>query len=204
MNTPRQFHHDQLVIASHNQDKIDEITSLLRPFHIVCESARSLNLIVPDEDGSTYLENARIKAEAACRATGLPALGDDSGIEVDALFGEPGLHTAPFTKAHGGREAVFALWAASPQIAKNPRAHFICVLVLFWPDGHYEYFTGKVSGNLQFPPRGNGGHGYDPVFIPDGYTKTAAEMSLLEKNRCSHRYLALQRLIDGCMNKKTQ
>ncbi len=198
----RQFLEDRLVIASHNDGKIREISALLKPFGIHCDSAKSLNLIEPDETGSTYFENALEKALACAKATGLAVLGDDSGVEVHALAGEPGLHTAPYTKQHGGREAVFAKWARLPELQKDPIAEFVCVMVIVWPDGHYESFEGRVRGKLTFPPRGEGGHGYDPVFIPDGYDQTIAEMSFAEKNSCSHRFIALNRFIDACLAKR--
>lgn len=201
MNNPRQLLEASLVIASHNKDKIQEISALLTPVGIACESSRSLQLIEPEENGVNYFENAFTKAKAAAITSGRPSLGDDSGIEVDAFLGEPGLHTAPYTQAQGGREAVFAQWAADKNIKANPRAHFLCTLVLYWPDGHYETFFGKVSGNLSFPPRGSGGHGYDPVFIPDGFDRTIGEMSFDEKNICSHRFIALRKMIDACIKK---
>jgi XTP/dITP diphosphohydrolase len=198
MNTRRHFNEKQLIIASHNSGKLAEISALLTPFNIEVLSAKALGLDEPEETGTTYLENALLKARAAVKATGLPALSDDSGLEVEALDGQPGLHTAPFTKEHGGRENVFALWEKSPHILANPRTTFVCVQVLAWPDGHYEYFEGLVHGKLVFPPRGEAGHGYDPVFIPDGQSRTLAELKQHEKNVQTHRSIALQKLIDGC------
>lgn len=192
----RKLMEKRLVIASHNQGKIKEISEMLAKYDVELLTAQGLDLLEPEEDGCTYLENALIKARACTKATGLPCLADDSGIEVDALGGGPGLHTAPYTKELGGRENVFALWQKNEAIRKNPRAHFVCVQVLAWPDGHYESSMGRVGGMLTFPPRGQGGHGYDPVFIPDGFTKTVAEMSLAEKNHCSHRFLALKYIAD--------
>jgi XTP/dITP diphosphohydrolase len=188
---PRQFQDQELVIASHNSGKIEEVAAFLAPFSVRVLNARDLKLPEPEETGSTYLENALIKARACALVTQKPSLGDDSGLEVAAMNNEPGLHTAPYTKQHGGRDNVFAMWAKNPEIAKNPKATFVCVLVLAWPDGHYESFEGVVEGQLTFPPRGQGGHGYDPVFVPDGHSRTIAEMTLGEKNRCSHRYIAL-------------
>lgn len=196
---PRKLTERRIVIASHNEGKIYEITTMLSPFGKSLESSRSLQLIEPDETGSTYLENALQKAHAASDATGLVVLADDSGIEVDALGGEPGLHTAPFTHAAGGRHEVFRQWAMNEAIRENPQAHFVCVQVLLWPDGHYESFLGRVSGMLTFPPRGEHGHGYDPIFIPHGFNQTLAQMSTQEKNTCSHRFIALNRLIDACI-----
>lgn len=199
MHSRRKLLTRRLVIASHNQGKIKEIEALLAPFGIETTSSSKLKLLEPDETGDTYLENALIKARACTASTGLPALGDDSGIEVSALDGQPGLHTAPYTKKLGGREAVFALWEAMPAIKNNPAARFVCIQVLCWPDGHFEYFAGVVNGKLSFPPRGSGGHGYDPVFIPQGHNRTIAEMSFNEKNQCSHRFIALAQLINACV-----
>jgi XTP/dITP diphosphohydrolase len=195
---PRKLTEKCLVIASHNQGKITEIESMLKDFGLEIFTASGLGLPEPDEDGQTYLENALIKARACAAATGLPSLADDSGIEVLALGGLPGLHTAPYTKEHGGREKVFQLWASMPEIKANPQAQFICVQVLAWPDGHYESSSAQVGGMLTFPPSGRGGHGYDPVFVPNGFKKTVAEMTLDEKNLCSHRFLALKSIIFQC------
>ncbi|AIL12349.1 hypothetical protein IM40_00560 [Candidatus Paracaedimonas acanthamoebae] len=194
----RKFTESHLIIASHNQGKINEISHLLSPFNVEVTSSAALKLIEPEETGRTYLENALLKAKACVDKTGLPALSDDSGLEVEALNGHPGLHTAPYAKAHGGYDKVFELWAGNAEIQKNSRASFYCVQVLLWPDGHQEIFEGRVKGKVTFPPQGIHGHGYDPIFIPEGYTKTAAEMSLAEKNKVSHRFLALQKLIESC------
>ncbi|OJX12812.1 MAG: hypothetical protein BGO77_04920 [Caedibacter sp. 37-49] len=194
----RKFTDSRLIIASHNKGKIDEITSLLEAFNISVTSSAALGLIEPEETGSTYLENALIKAQACVTQTGLPALSDDSGLEVEALEGAPGVNTAPYTKAQGGHHKVFDLWAKNTDIKKNPRATFVCVQVLLWPDDHQEIFEGRVQGRLTFPPQGEHGHGYDPIFIPEGYTKTIAEMPLSAKNMCSQRFLALEQLIKSC------
>lgn len=194
----RKFLESRLVIASHNEGKIKEISALLKPFNVDVTSSKALQLIEPYESGDTYLENALIKARACSDATGFCVLSDDSGIELAALGNKPGVHTAPFTKDHGGLDVVFAEWASNPAIALNPSATFMCVQVLLWPDGHYEYFTGMVSGRLTFPRRGSNGHGYDPVFIPNGFDKTVAEMTDAQKNSCSHRFIALNQLINTC------
>jgi|SRR5579871_1804464 len=194
----RKFIDKTLVIASHNPGKIDEIMAMLKPFSINVLTAKELALPEPEETGTTYMENAILKAKSCVNAVLLPSLADDSGIEVMALGGLPGVDTAPYTKSHGGREQVFALWQHNPNILADPRACFKCVQVLAWPDGHYEHFEASVNGRLTFPPRGHYGHGYDPVFIPDGHDRTVAQMSPSEKNQCSHRYLALKALIEGC------
>lgn len=194
----RKFTESQLIIASHNQGKINEISHLLAPFNIDVTSSEALNLLEPEETGRTYLENALLKAKTCVTKTGLPALSDDSGLEVESLRGEPGVNTAPYAKALGGYEAVFESWSQNAAIRKNSRASFYCVQVLLWPDGHHEIFEGRVKGNLTFPPRGIYGHGYDPIFVPDGFIQTIAEMPLSEKNKCSHRFFALQQLIETC------
>jgi XTP/dITP diphosphohydrolase len=194
----RKFTEPRLVIASHNKGKIDEIAHLLESFNVEVTSSAALALIEPKETGLTYLENALLKARVCVAETGLPVLGDDSGLEVEALGGHPGVNTAPYTKEQGGHNKVFELWAHNAEIQKNPRASFYCIQVLLWPDDHQEVFEGRVQGRLTFPSRGVHGHGYDPIFIPEGYTTTVAEMPLIEKNKCSHRSLALQRLIESC------
>ncbi len=194
----RKFKETQLIIASHNQGKIDEITHLLAPFNVKITSSAALKLIEPEETGATYLENAFLKAKVCVAETGLPVLSDDSGLEVEALEGQPGVDTASYAKAQGSYQKVFELWAKNAEIKKNPRATFVCVQVLLWPDGHQEVFEGRLYGRLTFPPRGKHGHGYDPIFIPVGDTKTVAEMPLSEKNNCSHRSLAFQQLIETC------
>ncbi len=195
----RKFREKELIIASHNQGKIEEITALLSAFSLKLESARSLNLPVPEENGDSYLENALLKAKAAVKATNRAVLADDSGLELSALNGAPGLDTAPFTDAHGGHQKVFQLWQKRDEILRDPRAYFVCFQVLAWPDGHCEYFSAKIKGTLSFPPRGENGHGYDPIFVPDGYHKTVAEMDFEEKHACGHRLQALQKLIECCL-----
>jgi XTP/dITP diphosphohydrolase len=189
----RKFTSHSLVVASHNQDKIKEISLCFAHTGIKIFSSKDFNLYEPEETGNTYLENALIRACMA--ATHLPALADDSGIEVEALFGQPGLDTAPYTKKLGGRDQVFALWQNLPAIKANAKAQFMCTQVLLWPDEHYEHFETIVYGTLTFPPRGSYGHGYDPIFIPAGHTKTMAEMPWSEKKNFSHRSLTLDKLI---------
>lgn len=195
----RKLSDSELVIATHNEGKLHEIITLLAPFAINVSSAKSLNLPEPEETGETYLENALLKARACAMRTQKPSLADDSGLEIIAFNDEPGLHTSRFTKQHGGLSAVFSMLANNEALKKNPAARFVCVLVLYWPDGHYEHFTCVVEGRLVFPPRGNHGHGYDPVFIPNGHDRTFAEMNEEEKNRLSHRGRALLACIDACI-----
>jgi XTP/dITP diphosphohydrolase len=190
----RKFIEKNLVLATHNQGKINEIKNILSSLSIKIITAKELGLIEPNEDGHTYLENALIKARACAQSSGMLSLSDDAGVEVEALGNNPGVHTAPFTKEMGGREKVFALWREDERIKHNPNVRFVSVNVLAWPDGHYEFSEGIVSGKLVFPPRGENGFGYDPTFMPDGSNKTMAEMSGEEKNRYSHRFLALKGL----------
>lgn len=194
----RKFREDKLVLGTHNKGKIAEIMDMLRPFSIKIITAAQLGLIEPVEDGETYLDNALIKARYCAEASGLPSLADDSGIEVFALGNKPGLHTAPYTREMGGLNSVFNLWQQNQEIRHNPLAYFVCVQVLAWPDGHFESAEGLIEGRLRFPPCGVQGHGYDPIFVPNGFTKTVAEMDMVEKNRCSHRFLALSKLLQKC------
>lgn len=181
-----------LVVATHNAGKIAEFATLLAPYGIRCRSAADLGLPEPAETEATFVGNARIKAHAAARATGLPALADDSGIEVDALGGAPGVYTADWAETPTGRDFVQAMartWAELEAV-KAPfprRARFRATLVLAWPDGHDAVFEGKVEGAVVWPMRGESGHGYDPMFQPLGETRTFAEMSAAERNCISHR-----------------
>jgi XTP/dITP diphosphohydrolase len=200
----RRFEGGRLVAATHNAGKLEELRTLLAPYPVEVVSAKELGLAEPEETEETFVGNARIKAHAAAKASGLPALADDSGIEVDALGGEPGVHTADWAALPGGgRDFVQAMertWAALEAAeAKEPRAaRFRSTLVLAWPDGHDEVFEGAVEGRCVWPMRGRQGHGYDPMFQPDGQPLTFAEMDPAEKNRISHRARAFARLIGGC------
>lgn len=176
-----------IVIASHNRGKIREIQDLLEPFEFKVRSAADLGLSDPEETGETFAENAVLKAEAACRVCGLPALADDSGLAVDALGGAPGIHSARWA----GPERDFALamrnieeklQAAGATSADKRRAHFVSVLALALPKSETVTFTGTVDGTLVWPPRGKMGFGYDPVFLPDGHERTFGEMSAEEKH----------------------
>ncbi|OCX65340.1 non-canonical purine NTP pyrophosphatase, RdgB/HAM1 family [Thioclava sp. SK-1] len=188
----RPFSGKKLLVATHNQGKLDEISAMLEPFGIECVGAAAMNLSEPDETETTFVGNARIKAHAAAKATGLPALSDDSGIEVDCLDGAPGVYTADWAETSNGRDFKMAMektWnACEEKGADQPRhARFRSTLVLAWPDGHDEVFEGKVEGELVWPMRGLEGHGYDPMFQPQGYDITFGEMDAAEKNRISHR-----------------
>ena len=199
----RKFEGTELLIATHNLGKLEEMAELLRPFGVSVTSNVDHGLPEPEETETTFIGNARIKAQAACKATGLPALADDSGIEIGALGGKPGVYTADWAETPNGRDFVLAMTRAWDELeaAKAPmprRAQFCSTLVLAWPDGHDEVFPGVVTGQLVWPRRGKDGHGYDPMFQPDGYDITFGEMEFVEKNRISHRADAFAKLVAGC------
>lgn len=196
----RRFTGNRLLVATHNKGKLAEIEALLAPFGIACVGAAEMNLPEPAETETTFIGNARIKAHAAAKATGLPALADDSGIECDGLNGAPGVYTADWAETPQGRDFHMAMrktWEAL-EAANAPRpriARFRSTLVLAWPDGEDEVFEGKVEGQVVWPMRGAHGHGYDPMFQPDGYQITFGEMDPDEKNRISHRADAFRKLV---------
>ncbi len=196
----RRFTGDTLLVATHNQGKLEEIAHLLAPYGIKITSAKAHGLPEPEETGTTFVENAQIKAHAAAKATGLPALADDSGLEVAALDGAPGVYTADWAETPTGRDFVMAMRkvhdALEAKSALYPRrARFCCTLVLAWPDGHDEVFPGTMDGQMIWPMRGDQGHGYDPVFQPDGYDLTFGEMDRWQKNKISHRADAFAKLV---------
>jgi XTP/dITP diphosphohydrolase len=199
----RPFAGDRLIIATHNRGKLEEMAHLLEPYGVTVVGAGDLGLPEPEETETTFVGNARIKAHAAAQATGLPALSDDSGIEIRALNGAPGVYTADWAETPSGRDFTFAMTRAHNELeamnAPEPRrARFCCTLVLAWPDGHDEVFEGTVEGRIVWPMRGDQGHGYDPIFQPDGHDLTFAEMDRWEKNRISHRGRAVQAFVDAC------
>lgn len=187
----------RLVIASHNAGKVREIAALLEGHGLDVVSAAELDLPEPEETGTTFVMNAELKARAAADLSGLPALADDSGLCVDALGGDPGIFSARW----GGPEKDFdhAMRLIEDKLAASPGAprdaHFICALALAWPDGHVEWFEGRVDGTLVWPPRGHKGHGYDPVFRPVGHDVTFGEMDEPAKNGISHRGDAFRQLV---------
>lgn len=196
----RKFDGDTLLVATHNAGKLEEMIHLFAPLGIKVSGAAEHNLPEPEETEDTFVGNARIKAHAAAKATGLPALSDDSGIEVDGLNGAPGVYTADWAETPNGRDFVMAMARTHTELeaanAPHPRtARFRATLVLAWPDGHDEVFEGKVEGTLVWPMRGAQGHGYDPMFQPQGYDITFAEMGWAEKNRISHRADAFAKLV---------
>lgn len=199
----RKFSGDTLLVATHNRGKLEEIANLLEPFGISVVSAGDMNLPEPAETEDSFVGNARIKAHAAAKATGLPALSDDSGITIDALNGAPGVYTADWAETPNGRDFVMAMaktWEKLEAVAApEPRlAQFRCTLVLAWPDGHDEVFEGVMPGRVVWPMRGSQGHGYDPIFQPDGFDITFGEMDRWQKNEISHRADAFRKLVEGC------
>lgn len=195
----------KLVIATHNAGKLREIQALLEPFGMECLSAGALGLPEPEEAGTTFIENALIKARAAAEAAQLPALADDSGLSVSALGGAPGVYTADWaetTPREGGpgRDWYMAMGKVEGKLAElgpdAPRdAWFSCVLAIAWPDGETAVYEGRVDGTLVWPPRGDKGFGYDPVFVRKGDTQTFAEIDPDEKHRISHRADAFAKLV---------
>ena len=198
-----------LVIASHNEGKLREFAGLMAPFGIEARSAKDFGLPEPDETGTTFEENAYIKAFAAAKATGLPALSDDSGLCVDALGGQPGVYTANWAETPDGtrdfhvamQRTEVALQAVGAVTPEQRGGRFVAVICLAWPDGEAEYFRGEAEGELVWPPRGELGFGYDPVFMPDGHQITFGEMTAEEKHgwtpgqkdALSHRARAFQK-----------
>jgi XTP/dITP diphosphohydrolase len=199
----RRLDGQRLLVATHNQGKLEEIAALLAPFDVTVVSAADLNLPVPAETETTFAGNARIKAHAGAKASGLPTLADDSGMSVDALDGAPGIYTADWAETPDGRDfdmAMHRVWAMLETLsAPYPRrAQFRCTLVLAWPDGMDAVFEGVMPGQLVWPMRGTQGHGYDPMFQPDGHDMTCGEIDRWEKNRISHRAAAFRKLMMEC------
>lgn len=183
----------QLLLASHNAGKLAEIRQLMEPYGFAVTSASDHNLPEPPEEGTSFEDNAYTKAHAAARATGMVALSDDSGLCVEALDGAPGVYTADWAEKEDGSgrdferamakvEKAFADLGIDPSDEAARRGYFCAVLCLCWPDGHAEYFRGEAHGTLVWPPRGDRGFGYDPVFRPDGHARTFGEMSAQEKH----------------------
>ncbi len=196
----RKFTGDRLLFATHNSGKLEEMAAMLAPLGITCVGAGELNLPEPEETEDNFVGNARIKAHAAANATGLVALADDSGIEVDGLSGAPGVYTADWAETPNGRDFLMAMTRTWNELetanAPFPRtARFCSTLVMAWPDGHDEVFASTAEGQVIWPLRGKQGHGYDPMFVPDGYDITFAEMSPEQKNAISHRAKAFKKLM---------
>lgn len=194
---------DRLLVATHNRGKLEEIADLLAPYGVSVVGAADLGLAEPEETETTFIGNARLKAHAAARASGLVALADDSGLSVDALGGAPGVFTADWATTATGRDFAVGMtrvWSELEAIhAPQPRlAQFRCTLVLAWPDGQDLVFEGVSPGRLIWPGRGAQGHGFDPIFMPDGHDLTFGEMDRWEKNRLSHRADAFAKLVAAC------
>jgi XTP/dITP diphosphohydrolase len=201
----RKFEGDRLLIATHNAGKLDEMRALFAPLGISVVGGAELGLPEPDETEDSFIGNARIKAHAAAKATGLPALADDSGIQVAALDNAPGVYTADWAQTPDGRDFIMAMHKThdllEAALAPHPRAaRFCATLVLAWPDGHDEVVEGIADGTFVWPMRGQTGHGYDPIFQPLGETRTFAEMTHAEKNAISHRADAVRQLLERCFD----
>lgn len=199
----RKFTQDRLLVATHNAGKLEEMIKLFQPLGVSVIGASEMHLAEPEETEDTFIGNARIKAHAAVKATGLPALSDDSGIQVDGLDGAPGVYTADWAETPNGRDFIMAMTKTHNLLEERKAtqpytARFCSTLVLAWPDGHEEVFEGTVEGSLVWPMRGKQGHGYDPMFMPTGHNVTFAEMDHDTKNLISHRARAFEKLIAGC------
>lgn len=214
----RRLEPGRLVIASHNEGKVREIADLLGPHGIEPVSAAALDLPEPEETGTNFADNADLKARAAADLSGMVALADDSGLCVEALGNRPGIFSARWALVAPGHvpaedsaghvegerdfgHAMQRVWAEleaqGPEVSRN--AHFVCALALVWPDGHSEWFEGRVDGSLVWPPRGANGFGYDAMFVPEGDTRTFGEMDPAEKHAISHRAAAFRKLVDAAL-----
>ena len=203
----------RLVIATHNPGKLAEMRELLAPYGIDATSADALKLREPEETGMSFRDNARIKAEAAAKAAGLPAFADDSGLAVDALDGEPGIYSARWAgPTKDFRQAMQSvedrLQARGATAPGRRKAHFVSALCVAWPDGHLEEVEARADGTLVWPPRGDKGFGYDPMFLPDGHDRTFGEMDSVEKHGLprggglSHRARAFLKLAEACLERR--
>jgi XTP/dITP diphosphohydrolase len=211
----RKFEGKKIVLATHNEGKLREIRDLIGPLGIDVVSAGELGLPEPEENGTTFEENAATKADAASMATGLVALSDDSGLVVDALDGDPGVYTADWAETEDGtrdfdlamKKVEDALQAKAVSDPKERTGRFVSVLCMRWPDGHREFFRGEAEGHLTWPPRGTSGFGYDPVFVPNGFDTTFGEMTAEEKHgwkpgdktALSHRARAFKFFAETCL-----
>jgi XTP/dITP diphosphohydrolase len=201
----RKLDGSRLVIATHNAGKLKEMSALLAPYGVECISAGALGLAEPDETGTTFVENALLKARAAAQAAQLPALADDSGLSVTALGSRPGVYTADWAErqwfeGEPGRDWFLAMGKVEGLLCQlGPDADRSCwftsVLAIAWPDGEETAYEGRAEGTFSWPPRGRMGFGYDPVFVPDGMDVTYAELAPEEKHRISHRAKAFEKLV---------
>ena len=189
--------YDAVILATHNRGKVEEIAALLEPFSIECRSSSELGLPEVEEDGDTYVDNARLKAESACRLSGLPAIADDSGVSVLALGGAPGIHTGRW--AGPERDFTVAMRRVEQELNElgedvDRRAHYVSVLCVAWPNHAWQCFEGIVRGTLVWPPRGNRGSGFEPMFLPDGSELTFGEMAPATKYATNARAVAFDRM----------
>lgn len=196
---------DRLVVASHNPGKVREIEALLAPYGVAAVSAQALDLPEPEETGTTFAANAELKADVAAAASLCPALADDSGLEVAALDGAPGIYSARWAGA--AKDFGVAMARLEQELerrdARTPearRANFTCALTIAWPGGSHATYEGKVFGHLVWPPRGTRGFGYDPVFVPDGHTQTFGEMEPAQKHAMSHRARAFEQFVRAVLD----
>ncbi|HVJ32227.1 MAG TPA: RdgB/HAM1 family non-canonical purine NTP pyrophosphatase [Terriglobia bacterium] len=194
----RPFAGGKLVLASHNPGKVREIHDLLAPFGTDVVSAGALGLPEPEETEDSFIGNARLKALAAAKASGLPALADDSGLAVTALDGAPGIYSARWAGPGKDFAAAMARVLKLLQPSKDRSAEFVCALALAWPDGHCDCFEGRIAGTIIDAPRGDKGFGYDPIFLPVGGALTFGEMEPEAKHAISHRALAFRQLVEAC------
>lgn len=194
----RRFEGPALVIASHNPGKIREIADLLQPFGVAVSSAAERGYQEPEETGTTFRANAELKALAGARASGLPSLADDSGLAVTALGGAPGIYSARWAGPEKDFSPAMARIHQELGEAADRSARFVCALCLAWPEGHTETFQGEVAGRIVWPMRGERGFGYDPIFVPEGFGLTFAEMAPAKKHAISHRAQAFTQLVGAC------
>ncbi len=196
----RKLTEKKIVLATHNIGKVKEMQAMLDPFGVTVLSADDLKLSEPEENGKTFIENAKIKALCAAKEANMPALADDSGLCVHALDNRPGIYSARYNepKKNG---FMYAMEKLNEELGdqKDRSAHFSCAIVIAWPDGQTEEFEGKVNGTLCWPPKGEKGFGYDPMFVPNGYQLSFAELPAEEKNKISHRARALKLFTDHCL-----
>ena len=200
----RQFLESKIVIASHNEGKVNEIKDLLVPLGISVISSRDAKLPEPEETGSSFVENAELKAKVAAEISGLPAISDDSGLSVSALGGAPGIYSARWAgKSKDFNKAMHRVADALLMSGQyDKKAYFHCALCLSWPDGESESVEGILPGQIVWPARGNKGFGYDPIFMPDGYIETFGEMDPEKKHGISHRSIAYKKLLKKCFLRK--
>jgi XTP/dITP diphosphohydrolase len=201
---PRRFTEDTLVVATHNEGKLSELRPLLEPLGIKILSAKDMDLPEPDETEGTFVGNAVLKSRAAARCSGYTALADDSGLSVETLCGAPGVHSARWAINRDHPDAPRDFDIAMERVhremgnSENRKAQFVCSIALSWPDGHDEYVEGTIDGTIVWPPRGDKGFGYDPIFMPDGHDRTFAEMEAAEKEQISHRRNAIEKILEKC------